>query len=609
MRTEAPALALTSWHKALWECLWVVVVLVALLPWSAHGQSVESVLAPGDVIAGHAKLEGVCASCHVRFSPKGQDALCMDCHKEVSRDVKSKSGFHGRLKGEPTCRSCHTDHKGRQARIVQFDPKKFDHRQSDYLLKAKHQDVACDQCHLKGKKYWQAASDCLSCHKKDDVHKGGIGGKCSDCHSESGWKDTSFDHAKKTKFALEQKHTKVKCDGCHANGHYKDTPKTCIGCHKKDDEHKGQYGSKCETCHNAATWKDILFNHDADTHYALRGKHRKVQCNDCHTGPLYKQNLPEQCWDCHKRDDKHKESLGKDCATCHSESGWKDPPRFDHEKTRFPLLGKHVKADCKDCHKGVMFKEASTDCFACHKKDDKHEGTLGQSCVDCHSERDWKTTAGRFDHDKTRFPLRNAHFSERVKCAACHTAGLKGYRNTATDCYACHQKDDKHQGSQGKQCEQCHGDKDWKLTAFDHSKTRFPLTGGHRNVACSSCHETKQFKEVKRECVGCHLKDDPHKASQGGKCESCHSVRHWKAWTFDHDKQTRYALTGRHAKVKCEACHARPAPKGSAIAAVGQRCVDCHASDDPHDGQFGQRCEQCHATGNWLQISGSLSTR
>lgn len=584
----------------LWCCLCLLALLT--LGGAALAQSIESVLAPGELVSGHAKAEHDCASCHVRFNPKGQDALCMACHKEVGQDMKSHQGFHGRLKGSPTCRSCHTDHKGRQARIVQLDTKRFDHQQTDYSLKGKHVDVACTKCHVPGKKYWQASSDCLSCHKKDDVHKGGIGPACADCHRESGWKDTTFDHGKKTHFTLADKHAGLACDDCHAKGRFKDTPQTCIGCHKTDDEHKGRFGNKCESCHNAKTWQDITFNHDTNTAYALRGKHRKTGCVSCHTGELYRQKLPEQCWDCHQKDDKHKTTLGRDCASCHSESSWKEPPRFDHDKTRFPLLGMHGKVDCRDCHKSALFKEALMDCYSCHKQDDKHQGTLGKACVDCHSERDWRATAGRFDHGQTSFALRNAHANNKVKCTDCHRGGLTGFKGTESNCISCHKKDDKHEGTQGSQCQQCHGDKTWKATVFDHGKTRFPLTGRHIGPECKACHATKRFKDVQRECIACHLKEDQHKGRLGQRCESCHNARHWRTWEFNHTRQTNYPLTGAHAQVKCENCHKQAAPTDKVIADIGQRCVDCHLKDDTHDGQFGRRCEQCHATGRWIQV-------
>ena len=404
------------------------------------------------------------------------------------------------------------------------------------------------------------------------------------------------------------KHIDVKCSGCHKTSEYKDTPRTCIGCHRKDDDqkgHKGQFGEKCETCHDAKAWKPSSFNHDSDTKYALRGKHKTTQCTDCHKGNVYRVKLSQDCYACHKVDDKHKESLGRDCGSCHSERSWKEPAKFNHDQTSFPLLGKHVQADCKDCHKSAMFKEAPKDCYSCHKKEDKHEGTLGKSCADCHSERDWKTTAGRFNHDLTKFQLRNAHADAKLKCSGCHK-DLKSYRNTPIDCYSCHKKDDKHEGQQGKQCEQCHSDRSWKIDKFDHNLSRFPLTGRHAAVVCKDCHKNALFKDTPRDCYSCHKKEDKHKLRFGERCESCHNTRAWSIWEFDHTKRTKYPLDGAHKKVKCESCHKQEAPKGKDSAPVGTNCVACHRSDDVHDGQFGMRCETCHQTEHWKKIKGRI---
>lgn len=582
----------------LWGCL-----LGSLLSWGAAAQTLESVLAPGPVIKGHAKVENDCKACHVRFDRAAQDGLCMDCHKDVGQDIRAKSGFHGRQKPQ-VCRSCHTDHRGREAKIVEFDPKKFDHKQSDYPLLHKHAKVECEKCHLPGKRWREAPSDCNACHKKDDVHKGGLGVKCADCHTERSWKEVDFDHGKKTRFALEGKHADAKCDACHKNGQYKDTARTCIGCHKKDDDqkgHKGQYGEKCETCHGVSKWKPSTFRHDVDTRYVLKGKHVNAKCGDCHTGPLYRTKTSTECWDCHKKDDKHKETLGKDCASCHTERSWKEPPRFDHEKTRFPLLGRHRDAECKDCHKDALYRETPSTCIACHKKDDKHKATLGEACADCHGERDWKTTTGRFDHQRTQFPLRNAHAAQKVKCADCH-ADLTKMRKTPTDCYSCHKKDDKHEGTLGKDCAACHGDRDWKVGAFDHNRTRFALLGRHVSVKCQDCHTTPRFKDAPSDCYSCHKKDDKHKLRFGTACENCHNARAWPVWRYDHTRQARYELDGKHAKAACESCHTAPAPQGKSAAPVPRTCVGCHRSDDVHDGGFGNRCEQCHVTDGWKQI-------
>ncbi len=595
-------------HLSCLRWLWTLALaLAASLP--AAAQNIESVLRPGELIQGHAKWEEECSKCHVRFDKNAQDRLCTDCHKEVGVDMRERTGYHGRQKREATCRSCHTDHKGRAARIVVFDKQKFDHDESDYALRGKHKQVACEKCHEPKKKYWEAPSDCNACHKKDDVHKGALGTKCADCHTDSDWKETpKFDHDK-TRFALKGKHADAKCVDCHKKGDdYKAAPRTCIGCHKKEDDstkgHKGLYGDKCDSCHGVKAWKPSTFNHDTDTKYLLRGKHRQTKCADCHTGHLYKDKVGTGCIDCHKKDDDsakgHKGSLGRDCAACHVETGWKEKGKFDHDKTKFPLLGKHVDTKCGDCHKSTNYKEAPKDCIGCHKKDDKHEATLGTKCESCHSERDWKDVK-RFDHDKTKFQLRNAHAAKKVLCKDCHK-DLRHYRDTPRDCYSCHKKDDKHEGQLSLKCETCHNDRDWKVPRFDHSQTRYPLVGKHAPVKCADCHKTLRYRDAPRDCWSCHEKDDKHKLKFGTACESCHNARAWGIWDYDHTRRAKYALDGAHGKVACEACHTRPAPKGKAAAETGTNCIACHRRDDTHDGAFGPACEQCHVTENWKRV-------
>ena len=64
-----------------------------------------------------------------------------------------------------------------------------------------------------------------------------------------------------------------------------------------------------------------------------------------------------------------------------------------HDKTNFPLKGKHRTVACSECHvKGVM-QGTPTDCEACHwnrKQDDRYRLQLGHHCADCHTPFDWK---------------------------------------------------------------------------------------------------------------------------------------------------------------------------------------------------------------------------
>ena len=661
------------------RALLATLLLLAQVP--GWAQSMESALRPGDLIKGHAKWDDDCAQCHVRFDRNAQNDKCMACHKDVGADVRQRTGHHGRLK-PAACRSCHTDHRGRDARIVDLDTKRYDHTQTDYALKGKHQQVACEKCHTPGRKYSQAPQDCVSCHRKDDEgskgHKGSLGTACADCHREESWKQTTFDHDK-TRFALTGKHVDTKCDACHKTGvPYKEAPRSCIGCHRKDDDgakgHKGRYGERCDTCHGTKAWKPPTFNHDADTKWALRGKHRSTTCTSCHTGHLYRDKVGTGCVDCHRKDDTHKGSLGNECQACHTEREWKETGRFDHDRSRYPLLGKHRDAKCEACHQAGRYKDTPQDCVSCHRKDDKHKPSLGERCESCHSERDWKeisrfdhakarfalrgrhvqikcdachksanwreaardcngchrnddkhagtlgtdcaachgedkwTPAPGFDHQRTKFPLRNAHAARKVVCKDCH-ADAKAYRSTALECVACHRKDDKHEAQLGTRCESCHDDRSWKVTRYDHSKARFVLTGRHLPLECKACHQGLRYRDAARDCDSCHRKDDKHALRYGTACESCHTARGWALWSYDHQRRTKFALDGAHQRTGCDRCHTQPAPKGRPIADVASTCGGCHQRDDKHDGAFGSNCERCHNTTNWRQIIQRTSLR
>jgi len=554
---------------------------------------------PGPVIEGHAKYESDCRKCHIPFNRGAQDRLCLDCHDKVAADVRENRGYHGRLKPR-SCRSCHTDHKGRDAIVVELDERRFDHRETDFLLRGAHADpkLECRSCHLPGAKFRDATVQCNGCHKKDDTHKGRLGAACADCHTDSNWKETRFDH-EKTRFPVRGLHVPVKCQDCHRDSRFKETPSTCIGCHTKDDKHKAQFGKKCETCHVDQGWAKIRFDHDADTKYPLRGRHRQTKCVDCHTGDLYQDKLQSACIACHRKDDKHKGTLAETCADCHTERNWTEA-RFDHGKTRFPLRGKHGDIECKTCHKSAVFKEAPSACNACHKKDDKHKGTLGEACGDCHSERNWKQST--FDHAKTQFPLLGKHV--QTKCQDCHRD--TNFKHTPADCFSCHKKDDLHKGQEGEKCGDCHSAENWKTAKFDHGRTQFPLTGRHIVADCKKCHATPRFKDAKSDCYACHERDDKHKRRCGILCETCHNARDWKIWDFSHDRKTKFSLDGAHAKIDCYACHRKPVERSMSLPTA---CVSCHKTDDRHEGRFGPQCEKCHLTSSFREIRPRIGMR
>ncbi len=66
------------------------------------------------------------------------------------------------------------------------------------------------------------------------------------------------------------------------------------------------------------------FSHsDAETAFALSGKHVKLDCASCHTAPL-REGRPAKaraCIDCHKEDDVHR-GRRPNCAQCHTPNTW-----------------------------------------------------------------------------------------------------------------------------------------------------------------------------------------------------------------------------------------------------------------------------------------------
>ncbi|MFO1428196.1 MAG: hypothetical protein U1F11_14755 [Steroidobacteraceae bacterium] len=507
---------------------WLALACAAAGAWlaapAASAAGIETLLMPGKVSSAHAKYETECSLCHDRADRERQPALCLDCHKDTAADLAAKSGLHGRMANAASsqCKSCHSEHLGREGDIVKFDRASFDHRATDFALEGAHRGLACESCHEKGKPLRKAASSCGACHKKDDAHRGQLGEKCSDCHTTLAWSGGKFDHAK-TDFKLENAHREVACNACHVGGRYKDTPQRCASCHTPDDVHQNSRGDKCGECHTTESWKSAKFDHGKETGFALLGRHSSLQCGNCHKAGDFKDKPPKECVGCHRADDAHALRFGEQCKDCHGNDAWKQQQPYDHlAKHKFALTGAHEKLDCHACHTAVAkTQKLGNTCEACHRAADPHGGKLGLDCAACHGSDDWKRDI-RFDHDLTSYPLLGLHLM--VGCAQCHAS--KAFKGVAKDCIGCHRQDDVHKGGLGKDCTACHSPNGWKLWDFDHAEqAKFPLNGAHAKLKCNDCHR-QPAGEVKlgRDCAACHRKDDVHLGQYGTQCQRCHTV-------------------------------------------------------------------------------------
>jgi hypothetical protein len=512
------------------------------------GLSLTAQLSPGDLSEAHAHLEGIsnCTQCH-DLGNKVSNAKCLDCHKEIDRLIELDRGFHAsnEVKSKD-CFACHSEHHGRRFDMVRFDQEAFDHRKTGYALEGAHAKVDCRECHRpdnikdaeirKLKDTFLGLDDaCLSCH--EDFHQGSMDTDCKQCHGMEAWRPAvRFDHDE-TDFPLKGGHVDVDCAECHRteqrNG--KDFQvfapvehQDCIACH--EDPHQSRFRSECKACHTVNSFETFIgkgsFDHRT-TSFALKGKHRTVDCFTCHkrsSDPLTvfrdRRGVKENaCATCHE--DVHEGRFGNDCAKCHQETGFfdlKDMSMFDHDLTDYPLEGRHEEVDCKQCHVSGRFSEplASDRCFDCHE--DYHKGQfmengVQEDCASCHSVLDGFELShfSIDDHDSTAFPLQGAHMA--TPCFACHrTEEEWNFKALGESCIDCHENvhGDTFAIEGRTDCQRCHDSDSWFPSLFDHDNTDFPLEGEHAAVDCHACHPPPEegmdlvFKIESFECIDCH---------------------------------------------------------------------------------------------------------
>jgi len=377
-----------------------------------------------------------CQSCHKK-DKKYHEATdtCYSCHKE---DDKHEGGLGKK------CEDCHSE---KTWQGVKYDHKK----ETKFELIGNHKDAPCDACHLNSD-YKDAPIKCYSCHKINDIHQGKRGKKCDVCHTPLKWKKNIHTHDKK-KFKLKGVHPKLNnCTACHKTKKFTKVKQNCLYCHQSDDIHKGRYGEKCQSCHNQKNWLKQSFDHD-ETDFKLKGKHQKVHCDSCHRGVIETEKIGTLCSDCHKHDDVHKRKDMIQCDQCHNETGWSKDVLFDHDQSRFPLIGLHSIVSCESCHEDSRYRNQSVDCVECHQEDDIHEERLGLNCDQCHNPNDWRIW--HFDHNtETDFSLDGIH--EEINCEACHDDANKDDLKLPARCISCHRSDDSHNGRFGPNCDRCH---------------------------------------------------------------------------------------------------------------------------------------------------------
>ena len=523
--------------------------LLILVCFPAFGQ-----LSPGDLSKVHSRLEGLsnCTKCHI-LGEKVSSQKCLDCHTEIRDRVNAGKGYHASagVRGKE-CASCHSDHHGLSFQIIRFNRDQFNHELTGYPLKGAHAAKKCTDCHKservrdpKARKkmttFLGLGTDCLSCHA--DYHQKTLSTNCSDCHNSDSFKPaTGFDH-NRTGFPLAGKHREV----------------------------------ACSSCHKVSLLNNLKFQ-------AFRGVSHN-NCTDCHADP-------------------HQGRFGAACSQCHSELSFaqiKGVDNFDHNRTAFPLEGRHRGVACNTCHKTRMTSALKfARCSDCH--DDFHKGQMARNgsspdCSQCHQVEGFYTFSfSTGQHENTAFPLRGAHLA--TPCISCHLKGafapdtLWRFENIGSTCRDCHP--DIHKGSLPEKyypasaCTNCHQESRWNRVTFNHDLTAFPLVGAHAGRSCRACHfmttagvTRKQFSGMEKKCSGCHTDIHAGQFTAAGEtdCSRCHTETAFRpASRFDHAR-TKFPLEGKHAELACDRCHKKIPANGTAYVLYKIpefKCENCH---------------------------------
>lgn len=387
----------------------------------------------------------------------------------------------------------------------------------------------------------------------------------------------------------------------------------------------------CGDCHHPNSWKiespQNKFSHDI-TGFSLTGRHKLANCESCHLNLKFSL-AQSSCSSCHK--DIHQNTLNLDCSTCHKTDSWLvENSKELHSKSRFPLVGSHLKAECIKCHAGypnLNFATLGISCFDCHRSEFNSTQSpnhllvgFSTDCLECHSMLQDKWSLESFVHNF--FPLEGGH--KINNCFSCHKQG-GDFKGLSKQCYSCHSDDYEFSSNPPHlsnnfptDCQQCHTIQNWKPASFDHSNTQFPLNGAHISVSCSNCHQNN-YSQISTECVSCHQNNfnsstNPNHVTLAlsTNCISCHSTNPgWKPAKFD-IHNTFYQLIGAHAQISnnCNVCH------NGNYNNTPNTCFGCHANDfnsttnPPHSAAgFNTECQSCHSQNSWKPANWNHDTQ
>ncbi|MGA0162694.1 MAG: hypothetical protein ACO3LE_00390 [Bdellovibrionota bacterium] len=169
---------------------------------------------------------------------------CVNCHYDVHQGEMGSN-----------CESCHSTNS------FELEYAEKVHDLGFFKLEGFHDQLECSDCHATNNNLQGTGEFCAWCHEKDDIHLGQMGNTCGDCHYQTSWLPTHFQH-NTTGFRLTGIHRYLECSSCHVNNIYQGLPSDCFFCHSDSfvphiPQHSNASGrnvANCENCHVPIDW-------------------------------------------------------------------------------------------------------------------------------------------------------------------------------------------------------------------------------------------------------------------------------------------------------------------------------------------------------------------
>jgi hypothetical protein len=408
--------------------------------------------------------------------------------------------------------------------------------------------------------------------------------------------ESTFDHSK-TGFVLREVHATLKCEQCHVDGIFKNTPKDCAGCHNtgtrvaalpKPINHIATTFS-CDTCHISAA----SFLIKSFSHVTITG-----QCETCHNGqslgvvskPVNHFPTQQPCGSCHTNTSSFLSwrmdhtGITSNCFACHGGPAGEPGPIGSYPNVVSYNASIHVPIT------NAIFT-TPPDCFSCHTNYSSflgaaysHIGVTSGTCGTCHK--------GQYPNVVSINAATHIGGIPAAACDTCHFGyasflGAKYTHTAGSICSTCHQG--QYSGvisinlsvhiplPSGSTCVSCHVDPTTQsLSSFLGVTFHKTAIGSSPTGACATCHNGGYASQ---NASGKSITHIPTTAD----CGSCHTNTTTVSYTTFLNVKFHQTPIGNPLPIgMCSTCHnggylaSGAQAKNIGHVATSSDCVVCH---------------------------------